>query len=240
MPCPDYDAQYNIYWDCDVDNDCLQSDILNAIADAVEQYKDEAGSEYDVTITSACREFNGGSLHDDGLALDFRTMIYRSYILLTFAVAGCSIGADPLRAPEGFRPLSESEYPATWTSIRTQVPTPDRTSGDFDGDGEQDTARLYVSEAESGWVLIAALSSRSDSTIELIRSSERLRNQVVRTIEPGVHRLHRYFGIGAGVPDTSAVVRLEHDAINLSYIESEGYTFVWNAERAEFDRLDMY
>lgn len=74
MPCPDYDAQYNIYWDCDVDNDCLQSDILNAIADAVEQYKDEAGSEYDVTITSACREFNGGSLHDDGLALDFRTI----------------------------------------------------------------------------------------------------------------------------------------------------------------------
>ena len=142
--------------------------------------------------------------------------------------------------PEGFRAIAESEHSADWRQAAYLFPTPDRAEGDFDGDGKLDHARIWIHESGDGWVLMAYLSSIPDTPQKLAESDRPPRRRPIRTIAAGEHRTHQYYGIGPGGPDTTAVVRLVYDAINLGYTESEGITYVWNPERQAFDAVGMY
>jgi len=147
-----------------------------------------------------------------------------------------------IRPPDGFRAIAESEYSADWQLLSDAFPTPDRTDGDFDGDGELDQARLWIHESGQRWVLMAYLSSMPGDPVKVYESGRRteLSRRPIRAIPPGEHKTDRYFGIGPGHGDTTAVVHFTFDAINLGYSESEGTTFVWNQETQVFDPIAMY
>ena len=89
---------------------------------------------------------------------------------------------------------------------------------------------------------MAYLSSMPDEPVT-VYGSERpteLRRRPIRAIPPGDHKTDAYYGLGGGGPDTTAIIRLTHHAINLGYTESEGTTFVWNQETKVFDAIAMY
>jgi hypothetical protein len=69
-----YSEEYDLYWKDGVDHGCLEEDITDILGQVVSTYRDNEGSSYNVTITSACREYDGSSLHDEGLAIDIRTV----------------------------------------------------------------------------------------------------------------------------------------------------------------------
>jgi hypothetical protein len=167
------------------------------------------------------------------------------FLLVAILLAQCSRppSAD-LTPPEGYRAIVESEFSSdpVWQFFAETFPTPDRAEGDFDGDGELDHARLWLHGTGERWVLVAYLSSIPDTPVTVYESERRmmLGHRPIRTIPPGVHKTHRYFGIGPGHGDTTAVVHLTHDAINLGWVESEGTTYVWNKETHAFDSIAMY
>ncbi len=90
------------------------------------------------------------------------------------------------------------------------------------------------------WVLVAYLSSQPIEPIELFRTDRRPWSRVVLTIPPGDHKTHRYYGIGPGGPDTTAVITLDCDAIHLARFESEGNVYIWDKKEREFYRVAMY
>jgi hypothetical protein len=142
--------------------------------------------------------------------------------------------------PEGYRAITESEYPESWRRVASLIATPDRAVGDFDGDSIPDEARIWVREDGEGWLLAVYLSSVPSETVRVFESTDGLLNRAVRTIPPGDHKTHRFYGIGPGPADTTAIVHLEHDAINLAWIESEGWTYVWDEGARSFERVAMY
>mgnify|MGYP006294749861 CR=1 FL=1 len=150
---------------------------------------------------------------------------------------GANLQVSP---PEGYRAITESEYPESWGQIADLIATPDRAFGDFDGDSIPDEARIWVRENGVGWLLAVYLSSAPSEPARLFESADRLLNRAVRTIPPGDHNTHRFYGIGPGPPDTTAIVHLDHDAINLAWFESEGWTYVWDKGARSFGRLAMY
>ena len=144
--------------------------------------------------------------------------------------------------PSGYRAIARSEYSVDWHLVEERFPAPDRAGGDFDGDGETDLARLWIHEDGEKWVLMAYLSGMPDLPVEVYQSDHRveLDRRPIWAIPPGDHKTHRYYGIGPGHGDTTAVVHLTHSAIALGYTESEGTTFVWNKEAKVFDPIAMH
>jgi len=145
-----------------------------------------------------------------------------------------------IEPPPGFRSILQSEYPQAWLVVSDQFPTPDRATGDFDGDGLQDQARLWIRDGSDGWMLMAYLSSLAGTPIKITESAGNPWRRPIRAIRAGDHRLHSYYGIGTGKADSTAVVHLRNDAINLAYLESEGVTFVWNIQKEMFESVAMY
>ena len=160
-----------------------------------------------------------------------------AFVLLTSCTPDSDLNVTP---PPGYRALLEAEYPSGWKSVSGIGEQPDRAVGDFNGDGAADHARLWVAESSDGWILMAYLSGTAPRATELIQSDRSLQRQVLRTIKPGIHRSHRYHGIGLGPADSTAVVNLVNDALNLSVLESEGVTYVWNNRSGTFEALAMY
>lgn len=171
-----------------------------------------------------------------GVSSGTRTMVLLSAGILS----GCASSVSCPPAPEGFREVRESEYPESWQALITQFTAPDSVEGDFDGDGRLDCARLFVRATDEGWVVVVSLSSQPGAPVRVTESDARLSREMIRGVEPGVHRTHAYYGIGPGERDTTAVIRLATDAINVSVVESEGSTFVWNADLELFERIAMY
>jgi hypothetical protein len=69
-----YDETYDLWWGEDIeDMGCLEEDILNILSDVVDGYREIEGENYQVTITSVCREGDPGK-HGEGLAIDVRTI----------------------------------------------------------------------------------------------------------------------------------------------------------------------
>jgi hypothetical protein len=143
--------------------------------------------------------------------------------------------------PDGYRAIAESEYSAGWRMFADLFPTPDRADGDFDGDGELDQAHLWIHETGEKWVLMAYLSSVADTAITVYESERltELRRRPIRAIPPGDHKTWRYYG-HRGIPDTTTILHLSHDAINLARTESEGFTYVWNPDKRSFDAIYLY
>jgi hypothetical protein len=159
----------------------------------------------------------------------------------TLLLTGCSQPPQSeILPPSGFRAIAESEYSEDWRLVADLFPTPDRAEGDFDGDSELDQARLWLREDGPGWVLMAYLSTRPGEPIVVHESSRPLGPRPIRAIPPGEHKTDRYYGIGPGGPDTTAIVHLLYDAINLAWVESEGTTYIWNPDTGEFDPVGMY
>ena len=68
-----YDDVYDLFWANGCDVVCLENEMYDILSDMVDIYRSVEGAGYFVTITSACREVDN-SLHDDGLAIDVRTI----------------------------------------------------------------------------------------------------------------------------------------------------------------------
>ena len=169
------------------------------------------------------------------------TSVLAAILSGVFLLAGCSQPRHTeISPPPGYRAIADSEYSDDWQRVADLFPTPDRAEGDFDGDSMLDQARVWVRENGDGWVLMAYLSNTRDRPVLLHESDSPLGRRPIRTIRPGEHKTHRFFGIGPGGPDTTAVVHLIHDAINLGYTESEGTTYIWNPDTSEFDLVAMY
>jgi hypothetical protein len=173
-----------------------------------------------------------------------------SSIVTALLAASCTAdnaGIDQIDfiPPEGYRAVEVSEYTTfgygTWEEYRQEkYPHPDWAEGDYDGDGDNDHARMWIREEGTGWLLMTYLSSRPDQPMELFKSERPPWSRVVATIPPGTHKTHKYYGIGPGGPDTTAVVVLDHDAIHLGWWESEGWVYVWDKKEAEFEQVWMY
>ena len=122
--------------------------------------------------------------------------------------------------------------------IRTLVGS---AQGDYDGDGRIDYARLCRKSRGTGFLLMAYLTTQPDRPIELARydgTSHWL--FATRTIPPGEHKTHRFYGIGPGGPDSTAVVVTTTDSIHLCRIESEGMVYIWDKDKREFEAVGMY
>jgi hypothetical protein len=89
---------------------------------------------------------------------------------------------------------------------------------------------------------MAYLSTMPSTPIEVYRSENlhELHRRPIRAIPPGDHKTHRYYGIGPGHGDTTAIAHLEYAALHLGYTESEGNVFVWNKREGRFESLAMY
>lgn len=186
--------------------------------------------------SAACQrgQVFGGRLFGD--ASGFAVVLMGMLLLV-----GCSQPPHPeILPPAGYRAIAESEYPDDWRMVAELIPTPDRAEGDFDGDSEPDQARLWIQENGTGWVLLAYLSSLPNEPILMYESSRPLGPRPIRTIPPGEHKTDRYYGIGPGGPDSTAVVHLLYDAINLAWVESEGTTYIWNLDLRKFEPVGMY
>ena len=154
---------------------------------------------------------------------------------LLFAV-GCSraFEHDPT-PPDGYRAVVESDHDP---EIRKHYPNPGLAEGDFDGDGKQDSAHLWVRTGGTGWQVIAYLSSQRDP-VQVLESDRLPWRYVLYTYEAGEHKTARYYGIGPGGPDTTAIVHLSHEALAVGPWESESTMFLWDPEVREFSHVWM-
>ena len=172
-----------------------------------------------------------------------RSIFLFALILLLVSTAG--VQQRELSPPEGYREILRSEYSQDWIGLIEQIPTlfytPDRAQGDYDGDERLDYARLWIKSEGVGYVLMAYLASHDYEPIQLARSDQRsVWRRAVRTIPPGTHKTDRFYGIGPGGPDSTAVITTTTDSINLGWIESEGTTYIWDKEKKEFKAVTMY
>ena len=142
--------------------------------------------------------------------------------------------------PDGYRTIASSEHPKDWLMFKEDYPTPDRATGDYDGDGKIDIARMWIKTEGRGCLISAYLSSQPDDPEELVRTDMSPWRFAIRTIPPGLHKTHRFYGLGPGGPDSTAVITTETDSINWVWIESEGYVFIWDKTKKEFKRVGMY
>jgi len=150
-----------------------------------------------------------------------------------------------LSPPQGYREIQKAEYPQDWLDLIERAPvwfpTPDRAQGDYDGDERLDYARLWIKSEGVGFVFMAYLASHDYEPIRLARSDRMSPwRRAVRTIPPGTHKTDRFYGIGPGGPDSTAVITTTTDSINLGWIESEGTTYIWDKEKEEFKAVAMY
>jgi len=142
--------------------------------------------------------------------------------------------------PEGYRAIESSEYPEDWLQRREEYPTPDRATGDYDGDGKNDIARMWINSEGDSCVITAYLSNHPADPKELVRSARSPWRFMIRTIPPGLHKTDRFYGIGPGGPDSTAVIQTETDSINWVWMESEGHVFIWDKAEQGFYRVAMY
>jgi len=114
-------------------------------------------------------------------------------------------------------------------------------SGDFDGDGLTDTARILVSDDREAYGLLVFMASREGApeVYTLFRdvSVEYLGNMGIETVGPGRYETacgKGYWECGENEPE---VLMLSTDAINYFQAESANSFFVWNPNTNNFDRI---
>ncbi|MFC1628432.1 hypothetical protein ACFL3H_04905 [Gemmatimonadota bacterium] len=175
-------------------------------------------------------------------------MEYRSALLVVPLILFASpkvVQQRELSPPESYRGIQLTEYSRDWINLIEwnpyQFPTPDRAQGDYDGDERLDYARLWIKSEGIGFVFMAYLSSMDYEPLKITWSDQRSPwSRAIRTIPPGQHKTHRFYGMGSGGPDSTAVIITTTDSINLAWIESEGTTYVWDKEMKEFKAVGMY
>ncbi|MFC1530168.1 hypothetical protein ACFL6R_05565 [Gemmatimonadota bacterium] len=175
--------------------------------------------------------------------MESRSVLFIAPLILLATTQG--IQQRELSPPAGYREIQRTEYSQDWIDLieraPVRFPTPDRAQGDYDGDEKLDYTRLWIKSEGVGFVLMAYLASHEYEPIQLAwsdRSSPWRR--AVRTIPPGTHKTDRFYGIGPGGPDSTAVITTTTDSINLGWIESEGTTYIWDNEKKEFKAVAMY
>jgi len=168
-----------------------------------------------------------------------KTPLLVSGYLFLMVIACTGSRQIEIAPPAGYREIEKTEYTSYWIQFQEQYPHPDWAEGDYDGDGKTDRANMWIRADGIGWVLMAYLSSQPTEPIELFRTDRRPWSRVVCTIPPGEHKTLRYYGIGLGGPDTTTVITLICDAINLARFESEDNVFVWDKDKREFHRVEM-
>ncbi|MDD5711204.1 MAG: hypothetical protein PHY31_00435, partial [Smithellaceae bacterium] len=121
---------------------------------------------------------------------------------------------------------------------------PDRylvVKGDFDGDGEEDIARLLIDDEHNKIGVFVALSSRGRNAaplqVETIGNEKMIEIFGIELVSPGSYWTACGKGYWNCAKDEPAKIHLTHPAINLFSYESASTYLIWNTKRKRFVKI---
>lgn len=157
---------------------------------------------------------------------------------LPFAIALATLvaSADAGAPPPGWRSPQDAELHSPADHWREGSPARyESASGDFDGDGKQESARLLVSSTTSDFG-VYVLSSGGWSLLHRLPIAD-LKYMGLRTLPAGRYRTACGKGYWACAEGEPAELTLTHDALLLFKNESAESAFVWSAIDRSFHQV---
>ena len=113
---------------------------------------------------------------------------------------------------------------------------------DFDGDGKEDIARLFINDKRNKMGLFVTLSSLKKPEpllLEAIDDKQTIEVMGIEVAKPGTYKTACGKGYWACKKGESAVLKLENPAIDFFRFESANSYFVWDKKTKQFKKIWM-
>ncbi len=162
--------------------------------------------------------------------------ILATVAMVTFLIAASSCFAFDL--PDGWRYPTRDEYMNNFREMSGQEFL--TVSGDFNGDGVKDEARLCVSDDGKDMGIIVWISKGEQFAVFILGKSEFWIDSVgIELVKPGEYKTacgKGYFNCG---PDEPELLKIKTDAIDYIVFERANSIFFWDTEDNNFNRIWM-
>lgn len=113
---------------------------------------------------------------------------------------------------------------------------------DFDGDGQEDIAKLLINEKENKIGLLVTLTTRKNAPpllLETIDDKKQIIGMGIRIVNPGKYKTACGKGYWVCKNNEPEILILQLPTIDLFQYESANSYFVWNGERKKFEKVWM-